>query len=154
MARFRYLYHQDGLTLVEVLGSIVILSIIVVTFLAFFINSARTTKVSEEMTDGLYIAQQQVEEIYNQSNHHDYDQLISYLISQSDSHRSTGWIEEFTMTKDDYQMTIHISPVENDTNETIDDLYTLLVKTFDQDSKQQAQLETKFFFDRVGDNDD
>ncbi|WP_440896009.1 type IV pilus modification PilV family protein [Amphibacillus sp. Q70] len=154
MTKFRYLYNQEGLTLVEVLGSIVILSIIVTTFLAFFIHSARTTSVSEEMIDGLYIAQQQVEEIYNQSNHYDYDQLISQLSSQSDNHLSTGLIDEFTLSKEGYQMTIHISPVENDTNETIDDLYTLLVKIFDQDNKQQAQLETKFFFDRLGDNDD
>lgn len=144
MNRLRQINNQDGLTLVELLGSIVILSIIVVAFLGFFIQSARTTKVSGEIIDAAYLAQQQAEEIYNHSNYRSHDELVTYLSSLPEySHTRNGDKDEFTTTVESYRLNIVTYPVDGD----LEDLYTLLIKAYDSDGKQAAQIETKFIFD-------
>lgn len=44
----KILHSQKGLTLIEILASIVILSIVVITFFTFFINSSGYTSISSE----------------------------------------------------------------------------------------------------------
>lgn len=153
MTRLKNLNNQDGLTLVELLGSIVILSIILVTFLAFFIQSAKTTKVSGEMIDASYIAQQQAEEIYNQTNYRNYAELINYLIESdyAHTHKADESIDELSIEKDDYRIELYLSPAENEEG-AIADLYTLLIEVYDSTDKQSAQVETKFFIDGVGED--
>jgi len=58
---------QQGMTLIEIMLSIVILGIIGVSFTGFFTQSARTTSHSEQMMDAMYIAQTCMEEIINES---------------------------------------------------------------------------------------
>ncbi|WHX99495.1 type II secretion system protein [Neobacillus sp. DY30] len=62
--------NEKGLTLIEVLASIVILSIIGVSLLTFFVQSARSNNLSKTMMDSTYVAQTQMEEInnYNQGS--------------------------------------------------------------------------------------
>lgn len=62
------LSSNKGLTLIEILVSIVILGIIVVSFITLFIHSARTNTISEKMLDATYIAQTQMEEFYHLKN--------------------------------------------------------------------------------------
>ena len=144
MTRLRQLDNQDGLTLVELLGSIVILSIIVVAFLGFFIQSARTTKVSGEIIDAAYLAQQQAEEIYNHSNHRSYAEMVTYLSNLPGySHIQNGDKNQFSTLVQGYQLDIEIYPVGGN----LEGLYTLLIKAYDSDGKQVAQIETKFIFD-------
>lgn len=147
--RLKQMNNQDGLTLVELLGSIVILSIIVVSFLGFFIQSSRTTKVSGEIIDASYIAQQQAEEIYNHSNYRSYAELIEYLKADGSGYTQdlSGPNDKFSMTKEGYRIDVITYP-----EGTYDDLYTLLVKVFDPDGNQAVQVETKFFFE--GSDDD
>jgi prepilin-type N-terminal cleavage/methylation domain-containing protein len=57
--------NQKGLTLIEVLASIVILSIIGMSLLTFFVQSARSNNLSKNMMDATYVAQTQIEEINN-----------------------------------------------------------------------------------------
>lgn len=57
--------NEKGLTLIEVMVSIVILSIIVVSLLTFFVQSSRSNSFSENMIDSTYIAQTSIEEINN-----------------------------------------------------------------------------------------
>lgn len=152
MTRFKQMNNQDGLTLVELLGSIVILSIIVVSFLGFFIQSARTTKVSGEIIDASYIAQQQAEEIYNYSTDQNIDQLISQLQSEGYSYHKSGDTEEFSIAIDRYRVDLDLSPAKDSVGNRIEDLHTLLIKVFDSNNKQGAQIETKFFFE--GSDDD
>lgn len=151
MARLNQMKNQDGLTLVELLGSIVILSIILVSFLGFFIQSARTTKVSGEIIDASYIAQQQAEEIYNHTNYRSYDELIEYLKSGGSGYTLEPLHphDKFSITKDGYLIEVIIYP-----EGTYADLYTLLVKVFDPDRNPAAQVETKFFFERSNETDE
>ena len=152
--RLKQMNNQNGLTLVELLGSIVILSIIVVSFLGFFIQSARTTKVSGEIIDASYIAQQQAEEIYNYSTDQNIDQLISQLQSEGYSYHKSGDTEEFSIVIERYRVDLDLSPAKDSDGNLIKDLHTLLIKVFDSNNKQGAQIETKFFFDGGGEDDE
>src|SRR5690625_5676952 len=58
---------ENGLTLVEVLASVVLLTIIITIFLNVFIQSAKTNTTSEEVVDATYIAQTEMERIYSKS---------------------------------------------------------------------------------------
>jgi prepilin-type N-terminal cleavage/methylation domain-containing protein len=56
--------NEKGMTLIEVLASIVILSIIVVSLLTFFVQSSRSSNISKNITDATYIAENEMEGIY------------------------------------------------------------------------------------------
>lgn len=55
--------REKGMTLVEVLASLVLLSIIIISFLAIFPTVAKQNKASDEVMDATYIAQTTMEEI-------------------------------------------------------------------------------------------
>jgi prepilin-type N-terminal cleavage/methylation domain-containing protein len=57
--------NEKGLTLIEVLASIVILSIIVISMLTMFVQSSRTTNVSKNIMEATYLAENEMEEMYN-----------------------------------------------------------------------------------------
>lgn len=67
MKKRNFSLSQQGMTLIEIMLSIVILGIIAVSFTGFFTQSARTTNHSEQMMDAMYIAQTCMEEIINES---------------------------------------------------------------------------------------
>ncbi|OJF90900.1 prepilin-type N-terminal cleavage/methylation domain-containing protein [Alkalibacterium sp. 20] len=54
---------DSGVTLVELLAAIAILSIVVTAFLAFFIQAANTNKQTNEVNEATFIAQGVMEEI-------------------------------------------------------------------------------------------
>ena len=60
-------FGDDGLSLVEVLASTVILTLLLTTFLMVFIQSAKVNKVSEHIINATYIAQMEMEKIYGLS---------------------------------------------------------------------------------------
>ena len=55
---------EAGLTLIEVVASIVILTLIITTFLMMFLQSAKTNKTSERIIDATYYAQVEMENIH------------------------------------------------------------------------------------------
>jgi len=55
---------ENGLSLVEVLASFVILTLLLTTFLMMFIQSAKVNKSSEHIIDATYIAQTEMENMY------------------------------------------------------------------------------------------
>ncbi|MEK4228865.1 prepilin-type N-terminal cleavage/methylation domain-containing protein [Solibacillus sp. FSL H8-0538] len=56
---------QKGISLIEVVASIVLISIILISFFGLFIQSAKTGKASEEIVDATYVAQQKMEFYFN-----------------------------------------------------------------------------------------
>lgn len=69
MKRFTMMKHfrkinESGLTLVEVVASIVIITLIITSFLTMFIQSAKTNKASEKTINSTYDAQVEMENIY------------------------------------------------------------------------------------------
>ncbi|MEH7276289.1 prepilin-type N-terminal cleavage/methylation domain-containing protein [Neobacillus vireti] len=57
--------NEKGFTLVEILTSIVILSIIIVSLLTLFVQSSRINNYSKGMMEATYIAESSMEEINN-----------------------------------------------------------------------------------------
>ena len=55
---------ESGLSLVEVLATIVIVTIILISFFRLFTQTAATTRVSYDLIDTTYFAQQEMEYIY------------------------------------------------------------------------------------------
>lgn len=53
--------EEDGVTLVELLAAIAILSIIVTSFLGFFIQAARTNNRTSDLNEATFIAQEELE---------------------------------------------------------------------------------------------
>ncbi|MDQ1001323.1 prepilin-type N-terminal cleavage/methylation domain-containing protein [Neobacillus niacini] len=58
--------NEKGMTIIEILAAIVILSIIVVSLLSVFVQSARSNHVSKNIVDATYVAENEIEEVYSQ----------------------------------------------------------------------------------------
>ena len=54
---------EDGVTLVELLAAIAILSIIVTSFLAYFIQAADTNNRTDEVNEATFLAQEEMERV-------------------------------------------------------------------------------------------
>ena len=55
------IHQENGVTLVEILVAIVLLSIIVTTFLSFFIQAAKANNMTEHVTEATFMAQEEME---------------------------------------------------------------------------------------------
>ncbi len=62
----KIVHNEKGVTLVEVVASFVILVILLISFYTLFIQTAKTTKSSEDIVDATYIAQTEMEKIYKE----------------------------------------------------------------------------------------
>ncbi|MFJ7667507.1 hypothetical protein ACIQXI_10375 [Lysinibacillus sp. NPDC097195] len=60
----QFLHNDKGLSLVEVIASIILISIILLSFVALFLQSNKTTVTSNDIVDATYVAQQEMETIY------------------------------------------------------------------------------------------
>lgn len=59
--------NEKGLTLVEILASIVILALIFISIITILNLTAKSNQASQEIIDATYIAQQEMEYIYEKS---------------------------------------------------------------------------------------
>lgn len=59
------LFNQKGLTLVEILAAIVILTIVLLSFSSFFIQSAKNTQYNKEKLTSVEVAEEVVAEVRN-----------------------------------------------------------------------------------------
>lgn len=140
--------NERGVTLLEILASIVILSIIVLTFLTFFINAARTTHTSADVMDATYQAQTEMEELYNHSATTNYGAMIDELMNDPDIVTSVSGTEQTFIKQDgEFRTEIIINQVDDESSNPIPDLYRIIVRIYDQFDKQKAQVETKFLFE-------
>ena len=71
-SKLNWRIDEKGISLVEVLASVVILTLLLTTFLLMFVNSAKINKKSEEIIDATYIAQTEMENIYAVSKNPDF----------------------------------------------------------------------------------
>ncbi|GAE92633.1 hypothetical protein JCM21714_1641 [Gracilibacillus boraciitolerans JCM 21714] len=139
--------NEKGLTLIELLASLVILSIIVAAFLTFFINSARTTNVAKEVVDATYVTQQELESMYHLLTEKNFEQFIADMKKQSVQSQTTTTTNRFTIRKKSYRLEITIEPAQDQQNNFISNLYHILIKTYDHEDRQKAQMETRFLID-------
>lgn len=61
----RYSYNQRGLTLIEVVASLLITTLILLSFAGLIIQSNKIGKSSENIVESTYVGQSEMERIYN-----------------------------------------------------------------------------------------
>lgn len=85
--------NESGLSLVEVVASIVIISIILIGFITFFINTAKTTKTSNEVFDATYYAQMEMELLYGMSKNNPINN-VEFVITKDGQSQSISEAEK------------------------------------------------------------
>ena len=60
--------NQSGFSLLEVLTSTILITILLLSFYTMLISSAKTTKTAETIIDYTYLAQKEIENIYETSD--------------------------------------------------------------------------------------
>lgn len=84
MCRRKHFVNSDqkGMTFIEVLLSITILSIVIMAFLTFFIQSSKTNEQSSDILDATYLTQTYMETFYMRSTENSFDMFIAELKEQ------------------------------------------------------------------------
>ena len=85
MRKTSYVNQEQGLTLVEVIASIVLISIILLSFMGLFMQSNKTTATSGDIVNATYIAQKEMENIYKHRIYNTPEEIVSKLNEQSRS---------------------------------------------------------------------
>jgi type II secretory pathway pseudopilin PulG len=133
--------HDEGLTLVEILASIVILSMLIISFLALFLNSAKSINKTEVIIDSTYVVQTKMEEIYGISQTYNFSNSLSRYSGLDWSEIASNQpLTKITMIQNnDYFITAEITKNVNSPN-----LVTVLIKAYNNESKQhlETQMET------------
>lgn len=98
--------NEHGVTLVELLASIVLITLILTTFITVFIQSAKTYKTSEHIIDATYIAQTEMEKIYAVSVVTEYGGRKEAMTSEPLGYHYKGSKEDWLVyeKKDDHYM--------------------------------------------------
>jgi prepilin-type N-terminal cleavage/methylation domain-containing protein len=122
---------ENGVTLVELLAGIAILSIVVTAFLAFFIQAANTNKQTNEMNEATFLAQEVMEEITYYSNQNTYADIVeqSMLTSIEQLESDSGYSMDFEFI------------------ETENSLYKVIVTV--KGGKDRAKMETRLPFENA-----
>lgn len=129
------LTEETGMTLVEILASILILSLIVTTFLSFFIQAAKTNKQTDSVNAATFIAQESIELLTYYSKTKSVEEA-QQLIKAEKSKNTSGFSIESTILK---------KPEET--------LYTGTVNV-SKEGKTYAQMETRLSFSSTKANKD
>ncbi|MFB1051785.1 hypothetical protein [Paraliobacillus sp. JSM ZJ581] len=142
------LREEKAMTLVEVLASILLLSIIIVTFLTFFIQSRKTVDVSDEISDATYIAQSEIENTYHISQTMSFLDGVNQLKTETDTYDDSSGQHKFTKTVDSNKVKISIAVAEDGEDQVISDkLKNVLVHVYDLSGKLKGQMETKILWE-------
>ena len=76
---------EEGMTLVEVLASILLLSLIITTFLSFFIQAAKVNNQTDTVNEATFIAQEQIELLTYYSKTESVEESLKLIESESPS---------------------------------------------------------------------
>lgn len=91
----RLLKEEQGISLVEVVASIVLITVILLSFFTLFIQTKKTSVQSETIQNATYVAQVEMEEIYSISQNLSIDNptaIITQLKAKSFTHISTDYL--------------------------------------------------------------
>ena len=121
------LSEEEGMTLVEVLASILLLSLIITTFLSFFIQAAKINNQTDTVNEATFIAQEQIELLTYYSETESVEETLKLIVTESPS------------TNSGFQIQSELIKKSGDT------LYTGTV-TVSKEGKAYAQMETRLSF--------
>lgn len=133
--------NNKGLTLVEVLASVILISVILFTFFSFFIQSAKTGKTSEEVVDATYLAQVEMEKLYEISNKGDFKSGINEIVnSLSYKQLAPDSSKEYRYSKSQEGFYLKLTFKEH----TYPGMSYLVIEVFEyeQDIRPRAKMET------------
>ncbi|TSI10136.1 prepilin-type N-terminal cleavage/methylation domain-containing protein [Lysinibacillus sp. BW-2-10] len=126
--------NESGISLVEVIASIVILSIIILSIFSLLTQSSKTTRTSERIIDATYVAQTEMEELYFESIKRADPE--SAILSKGYT-KNTSYFEK---TNTSYNFYIKLSLTKND---TYPQLTRILIQVYEHkhDTHPKAQME-------------
>lgn len=135
--------EESGITLVETLISIVLLSLILTIFLSVFTHSATMNKTSEEVVDASYLAQKEMENLYALSQKTD-----DYRVAmESAGYMETGEDSDWVYYQSSYEQhentsaTNYYTIIKLEKNDS-DNLRRIVVEVYQRkDDSQQAKMQ-------------
>lgn len=86
----KYIKDEKGVTLVELLAAIAILSIIVTAFLAFFIQAANTNSQTNHVNEATFLAQEEMEKVTHYSNENQTVEAMKEALNFENNTRTTN----------------------------------------------------------------
>ena len=129
-----FFIKEKGLTLVEVLASIVIILIILIFFLSIFIQTAKTNETSEKIVDATYIAQTEMERFYGYSKTVEKSNRVNILKDvEGYTYEFVDSKEVYKINRDSYEIVVTLNDNE--------DLTNILIEVFDTSGKKVAQMQ-------------
>ena len=133
--KLRMQAKESGFSLVEILISIVLLSLLIMTFLLMFLQSAKTNKASEDIVNATYVAQTEMEKIYAVSKTTKFEDRKSEMLKIG---YETVDLEKFTTKNSPYiEVKLTKRNVANNLINVIVDVYNNK-----NDKKLKAHMET------------
>lgn len=125
--------NEKGATLIEVLASIVILTIILTSVLTVFLQSLKATETSSDTIEATYIAQTEMEKMYELSRNIMLEDLKDEYEKKSEDNQ--------------YKITIKIKEEENS-------LINVIVKVYEKDQSLKPLVQMENLFDWKVDTDE
>lgn len=114
------LRNERGLSLVEVVASIVILTLLITSFLGLILSAAKTTEQAREVIDFTFIAQQNIEIIFEKSLDNNLSALdvvmideLDYQFNSSNSSSKIYSKNEIDVNNEDYQIKVTFTDYES-----------------------------------------
>lgn len=129
--------NEKGLTLIEILAGIVILTLIFVSVIALLNSSMRMNKTSEKIIDATYVVQEEMEQLYKYSTENVH---LNHLTEEySYQGEDGGWEIYHKQAEGNFFLEIK----QNDSD---DPLVRVVVSAYDQNDStkkdRKAQMET------------
>ena len=141
--------NVKGMTLIEVIASIVILSIIFMSFFSIFLSSKKVTVASEEIIDTTYIAQQTMEETYyiTSNNNFDIQNIQNYYQAEKTNttiqiidNTAPKFIITYTHDIPNITLSIQYSRIKDSNIPVNANVYNILINVY-ENSTLKSQME-------------
>ncbi len=107
--------NESGISLVEVIASIVILSVILISIFTMLTQSGRTTKNNEDIVEATYLAQTEMEKLYDKSQttlFADYENAIDLELDYDIISPETEYEKDITTPNRNFYIQVIISKTD------------------------------------------
>lgn len=134
----KYVQKENGISLVEVIASIVLISIILLSFYKLFLQSATTTKTTEHIIDATYVAQTEMEKFYSLSKSKNFPNELDQEVFTGYQYKRVNngfYIYENKTDYSNYLLELKLKPLTNN-------LTRIVVKVYDKKGVLKSQMET------------
>lgn len=135
----RQLQNDNGLSLIEVIVSIVILTIILLSVYKLLISSATTSKSSETIIDTTYIAQTEIEKFYSFAKENtmpaQFDKEIFPSYQYIRQENNYTYVYKNDSAYNDFSLELKLKLTENNGTRVI-------LRVYDNNNVLKSQMET------------